>query len=817
MKQNGDFFTVRKYVTITDMDTEKKEVIKISVRNLVEFILRSGDLDNRRSSAADREAMQKGSRIHRKIQKQMPSSYRAEVTLCREEEFDEFLIRVEGRADGIIEDGDRTAIDEIKGVYMDLNKLEEPIQVHKAQAMCYAWFYGSEKRLDEIEVQMTYCNLETEEIKRFTETFSLSWLGKWFGDLMAEYYKWAEFLYRRRILRRESMKDLEFPFPYREGQRELVSGVYHTISTGKQLFIQAPTGIGKTMAALFPAVRAVGEGKGDKIFYLTAKTITRTVAEEAFQILKERGLSYKTLSITAKEKLCLCEETDCNPEKCPYAKGHFDRVNDAVFELLHEKDTYLRETLLEQAEKYQVCPYEMCLDTATWTDAVICDYNYAFDPRVHLKRFFGDGVKGDYIFLIDEAHNLVDRGRKMYSAVLCKEDFLETGRLVKGYSARLHKQLNRCNKLLLEYKIECQEYQVLENIGGLSLQLMNLLSEMEDFLEKEHEEKVQKAVLEFSFELRHFLNMYDLCDDNYVIYTHYGEEGRFLLTLYCVNPRKNLQECLNKGRAAVFFSGTFLPLAYYRSLFSTREDDYAICAASPFPRDHLQLLIGADVSSKYTRRETSEYQRMAQYLLAMVTGKDGNYLVFFPSYRMLEDVCGEFEALLQASGKKAECLYQQSGMSEQDREAFLERFEEDHEGILVGFCVMGGIFSEGIDLVGNRLIGAAIVGTGLPQVGCEREILKAYYDQKGHQGFDYAYRYPGMNKVLQAAGRVIRTKEDRGVVLLLDERFLQSAYRSLFPPEWSGCQVCTVKQAGERIRRFWQEKSCLEEGTGNDI
>ena len=799
------------------MDTEKKEVIKISVRSLVEFIMRSGDLDNRRSSTADREAMLKGSKIHRKIQKHMPASYRAEVTLCHEEEFDDFVIRVEGRADGIIEEADRIAVDEIKGIYMDLNKLEEPIGVHKAQAMCYAWFYGKDKGLEYIEVQMTYCNMETEEIKRFTEMFKLSRLEKWFQDLIMEYYKWAKFLYQRRILRRESMKELEFPFPYREGQRELVSGVYHTISAGKQLFIQAPTGIGKTMAALFPAIRAVGEGKGDKIFYLTAKTITRTVAEEAFEILKERGLSYKTLSITAKEKLCLCQETDCNPEKCPYAKGHFDRVNDAVFQILNEQDTYVRETLLEQAQKYQVCPYEMCLDIATWTDAVICDYNYAFDPRVHLKRFFGDGVKGDYIFLIDEAHNLVDRGRKMYSAVLCKEDFLETGRLVKGHSARLYKQLNRCNKLMLEYKRECEEYQVLENIGGLSLQLMNLLSEMEDFLEKEHEEKVQKAVLDFSFEIRHFLNMYDLCDENYVIYTHYGEEGRFLLTLYCVNPKKNLQECLNKGRAAVFFSGTFLPLGYYRSLFSTREDDYAICASSPFPKENLKLLVGADVSSRYTRRDVSEYQRMAQYLLAMVMGRDGNYLVFFPSYRMMEDVCREFEELLKESGKKAECLYQQSGMSEQDREEFLERFEEEHGGILIGFCVMGGIFSEGIDLAGKRLIGAAVVGTGLPQVGCEREILKEYYDKKGRVGFEYAYRYPGMNKVLQAAGRVIRTKEDRGVVLLLDERFLQSAYKNLFPPEWSGYQVCTVKQAGEVIRRFWEEKSFLEENERNDI
>jgi len=781
----------------------EKERIKISVRNLVEFILRSGNLDNRRTSVADREAMQKGSRIHRKLQKQMKASYKAEVPLKWEEEYSDFIIEIEGRADGIIDDEEACVIDEIKGVYRDLYFLEEPVPVHKAQAMCYAYFYASQKKISKIEVQMTYCHLETEEIKRFREEFSFSYLKKWFEDLLSEYYKWANFQYQRRIERRSSMEGLEFPYPYRKGQKELVSGVYHTMRTEKQLFIQAPTGIGKTMAAIFPAVRAVGEGHGDKIFYLTAKTITRTVAEEAFSILKEKGLSYKTISITAKEKLCLCEETDCNPEKCPYAEGHFDRVNAAVFEILNEKDTYLREDLLEQAEKHRVCPYEMCLDISSWVDAVICDYNYVFDPNVYLRRFFGDGVKGDYLFLIDEAHNLVERGRKMYSAVLCKEDFLETAKIVKEHSAKLYKFLKKCNRLMLEYKRECDECTVMENIAGLSLQLMNLLGEMENFLEKEHEEKVQKAVLEFSFSVRHFLNMYDIADENYVIYSHYDDEQRFLITLYCVNPKRNLQECLNKGRGAVFFSGTFLPLPYYRSLFSERRDDYAICASSPFLRENLKLLVACDVSSKYTRRGVSEYEKMAEYIYELAAGKQGNYMVFFPSYRMLEDIYEIFRNKTEERQFEVSCILQSSNMTEQEREEFLEAFQENSAKTLIGFCVMGGIFSEGIDLTGERLIGAAIVGTGLPQVGCEREILKNYYDEKAQNGFAYAYRYPGMNKVLQAAGRVIRTKEDRGVVLLLDERFLQREYLELFPQEWQSYERCTVGNAGQKIRAFW--------------
>ena len=782
--------------------SEMKEVIRISVRNLVEFILRSGNLDNRRTVSADREAMRKGSKAHRKIQKQMGLSYRAEVPLLWEEEFDEFVVRLEGRADGIIEEKDGVTIDEIKGVYRDLEFLEEPVPVHRAQAMCYAYIYGTQKGLEQIGVQMTYCQLESEQVKRFREEMSMSVLKKWFSDLMEQYYKWAYFQYRRRIERRESMQGLEFPYEYREGQKNLTAGVYHTFRSGKQLFIQAPTGIGKTMAALFPAVRAVGEGYGDKIFYLTAKTITRTVAEEAFSILKGKGLSYKTLTITSKEKMCLMDEVECNPEKCPYAKGHFDRVNDAVYELLTEQDTYQREVLLEQAEKWQVCPFEMCLDTSTWVDAVICDYNYVFDPNVYLKRFFGDGVKGDYLFLIDEAHNLVDRGRNMYSAVLCKEDFLEVKKVVKEHSRKLERILEKCNKVLLEYKRECQdEYRVMENIGALALQLMNLLGEMENFLEREQEEKVRSAVLEFSFEVRHFLNMYDLLDENYVIYTYHGAEGRFYLTLFCVNPKVNLQECLNKGRGTVFFSATLLPMGYYRSLFSTREDDYAICAKSPFPRENLKLMIARDVSSKYTRRGQEEYGKLAQYILQTVTVKKGNYMVFFPSYKMLQDVYEIFEE--KSSGMGLQSVLQSGNMTEGEKEEFLERFEGDQDGTLVGFCVMGGIFSEGIDLTGEKLIGAILVGTGLPQVGYEREILKNYYDEKNRAGFEYAYRYPGMNKVLQSAGRVIRTKEDRGIVLLLDERFLQRAYRELFPVEWGGYEIWSLEEERGRVEEFW--------------
>lgn len=782
-----------------------KEVIRISVRNLVEFILRSGDLDTRKGAFADREAMAKGSRIHRKIQRQMGASYQAEVSMSHTTEFDEFVILVEGRADGVLQTEEGVVIDEIKGVHRDLRFLEEPLEVHLAQAKCYAFFWSQDKDLEKIQVQMTYCHLDTEEIRRFERTYTSEELEKWYEWLIAQYYQWALWEYQWKKTRNASMEGLEFPFPYREGQRDVVSGAYRTILRKMQLFIQAPTGVGKTMSTIFPAVRSMGEGLTEKIFYLTAKTITRTVAWEAFQILKNQGLSCKVLIITAKEKMCVCEEVECNPVYCPRAKGHFDRVNDAVFHLLTERDSYDRNTLMEYSEKYQVCPYEMCLDVATWVDAVICDYNYVFDPDVYLRRFFSEGNKGNYVFLIDEAHNLVERGREMYSAVLYKEDFLKMKKLVKPYRKKLERSLERCNRQLLELKRECETYQVVENLGGLAVSLMNVMGEMESYLEELEDGELRKEILDFYFQVRSFLYIYDLLDENYVMYTQHDEDGRFRVKLYCVNPAKNLQNCLDKGVSTIFFSATLLPVGYYKKLLSGRTEDYAVYAKTPFLPEQKKVILARDVSSRYTRRGPEEYGRIAEYIHQVAETRQGNYMVFFPSYKMMEDIYAIYEEKYGCLKRKI--LLQNPSMQEKDREEFLKEFEEETEGSLLGFCVMGGIFAEGIDLTGEKLVGAVIVGTGLPQISYEREILKTYYDKKQENGFDYAYRFPGMNKVLQSAGRVIRTQEDRGVILLLDERFCTAEYRCLFPREWEDYEICNRGNVKGILEKFWTNLS----------
>ena len=786
---------------------ENLPVIRISVRNLVEFILREGDIDNRTGGGQDPENMQMGSRIHRKIQRQMGSDYQAEVPLKTEIVCDGFTLKIEGRADGLIHTKEQVMVDEIKGVLRELDRVQEPAGIHLAQAKCYASMVAEKEGVDEIGVQMTYCQMETEEVKRFQYSYRSNELKVWFDEVIRQYEKWAKFQIEWRKARNASVKGIEFPFPYRKGQRDLAVSVYRTILRKKKLFIQAPTGVGKTISTVFPAVKAVGEELGEKIFYLTAKTITRTVAEQAFETLREQNLKFKVITLTAKEKICFCEETSCNPDDCPYAKGHFDRVNDAVYELLMQEDVMSREVLEAQARKHKVCPFEMALDVSTWVDGVICDYNYVFDPDARLRRFFAEGGAGGYLFLIDEAHNLVERGRQMYSAELCKEDFLAVKKLVKGEAPRFAKRLEACNKILLAMKKECENYKVLENISHFGIQLMNVLSETDRYLEECVDKEVRETVLDFYFQVRSFLNIYDGLDENYVVYTEYQENGRFVLKLFCVNPAANLQKCLDKGNRAVFFSATLLPIQYYKRLLSTEKDNYAVYIDSSFDTKKRLLMNGVDVSTRYTMRSREMYQRYATYIFRVVKAKMGNYLIFFPSYRFMEDVYQEFTQLLASDEEEMELVIQQKHMDEEERENFLRAFEMGREKSLIGFGVLGGIFSEGIDLTNEKLIGTLIIGTGLPQVCNEREILKSYFDQKGLYGFDYAYRYPGMNKVLQAAGRVIRTEDDRGVILLLDERFQREKGKEIFPKEWADCERCRLDIVEEKIRLFWEKQT----------
>lgn len=764
--------------------------------------------------------MQEGGRIHRMIQRRMGADYHAEVSLRWIQKYDGYELVVEGRADGII-DTDPVTVDEIKGTYRDLERMRGPEPVHLAQAKCYAWIYGHQHDMEQMKVRMTYCNMDTEEIRYFEYIYSIRELGEWFGGLLDEYRKWSDAEIAWKKKRQESIHTIQFPFPYREGQRELVTHVYHTICHKKKLFIEAPTGAGKTISTIFPAVKAVGEEKADRIFYLTAKTIARTVADDTFGILRENGLHFKTVVLTARDKICFMEEAECNPEHCPYAKGHYDRINGALYELMTSGEHYGREELEECAGRHRVCPFELGLDISLFSDGILCDYNYVFDPHVYLRRFFGEGsVRGRHLLLVDEAHNLLERGREMYSAVLYKEDFLALKKTVKAYDIKMEKRLEKCNRELLLLKRECEDWCIPDTIDGFVEALLRLASCMEDYLENHDDSPVRREILDFYFEVSHFLQMYELVDDKYVTYTQIDGEGRFFLKLFNVDPSANLKECLARAVSSIMFSATMLPIQYYKKLLGGEETDYEVYARSVFLPQKKGLFIAEDVTSRYSRRSEQEYDRIAAYIHQVVGERHGNYMVFFPSHVFLQQVYERYEALY-AEGDKAECIVQTERMDEQEREVFLKKFEGngdcrlsevihmeieiEEETSLVGFCVLGGIFSEGIDLKEDRLIGALIVGTGLPQVCTERELIKGYFDGHGADGFDYAYRYPGMNKVLQAAGRVIRTSQDVGIVALLDDRFLQYSYQKLFPREWVDYEVVNRDSVSRRVERFWNE------------
>lgn len=808
------------------MKITDEKTLQLSVRELVEFVLREGDIDNRRTGPALTDAMLIGTMAHQKIQRSMGEDYEAEVSLKYLWSYNGGIsLSIEGRADGIITDYNGKekekgayTIDEIKGIFRDVERMEKPVGVHLAQAEMYAFILTEMYHLPRIAVQVTYVQLDINEktqqlvvlsdkIHRFVFEYSCEEIRKKAEEYTGLFEKWASFVIDHRQRRKESADGFPFPYPeYRPGQKKIISQVYKTVREGKRLFVQAPTGIGKTLSMLYPAVRALGEGLSDKIFYLTAKTVTSNVAEEGMRLMDEKGLLFSYIKITAKEKMCPLEMMHCDPVNCERAKGHFSRINEAVYDLITHERCISSEKISEYALKHRVCPYEMSLDVSLYTDVIIADYNYAFAPHVRLQRYFGSGSKQDHIFLMDEAHNLVDRARDMYSAALVKEDVLQAKKFFKDQKGIL-KQLEKVNKQLLSLKRECDGKTVFteETFPNVLLfDLMALKERITKYLDRNPNAPEMEEILNFYFEVSDFLDTADhLYNGGYLSYASFDEKGAFFLRLFCIDPSVRLKELLDNVTASVFFSATFLPINYYKELLTGDKDEMAMYVDSPFEQKNRRILVGKDVSSKYTRRNYQEYKKIAEYLLHMIKGARGNYLAFFPSHKYLEEV-GEVLKEYQDKGEDFELIFQKRSMKEEERKAFLDRFEEKTEHSLLGLSVMGGVFSEGIDLRHDRLIGVAVVGTGLPQVCVERELIKQFYQDRGENGFDYAYRYPGFNKVMQAAGRLIRTKEDRGIILLLDERFIWNNAVRLFPKEWSDYMITDSDRVFQDVSDFWE-------------
>lgn len=793
------------------------QTIKISVRRLVEFVLRSGDIDNR---FVGTDRMLEGSRLHRMIQKQAGSEYTAEVPLSAEFEYRDFAITLEGRADGVIRQEGCVKIDEIKSTTQPVAELTpEQNPLYWAQAKCYGFMIALLEGLQTVEVQLTYIEVESSATRSFTVTCSADELTEFVHGLFDRYIGFAEYESMRLEGRDRSIKALPFPFEhYRAGQRQLAAAAYRSIAAGINLYAQAPTGIGKTISTLFPALKAIGEGQAQKIFYLTAKTITRQVAEEAFKNMAGLGGDFKVITLTAKDKICPHPGTPCNPEHCSYAKGYYDRLNAVLLFILHNESLITRETVTFYAKKYDLCPFELGLDLSEWVDCIICDYNYVFDPIVYLKRYFQTGG-GDYVLLVDEAHNLTDRAREMFSATLKKSDFLQAKKLLKGRDKRLAKTANDLNSLFIGLRKACEDDEPLDEESGDTrrigdgclvtteenkelYKLVNgFIRRAEKWLTQNQGVEFYDFMLELYFNCLTFMKIANFYDDCYInfIKTEKGHAGEVTFTLYCIDPSNLLAQTLAHCKSALFFSATLAPLPYFREILGGGENDRTLRLPSPFDSAKLCLLVNNSISTKYKNREAS-IEAIALQIKAAVGMRRGNYIVYFPSYKYMHDVYDAFLSLCP----EVRTTLQQSKMDELSREEFLSQFDASSEQTLVGFCVLGGIFSEGIDLKGERLIGSIIVGVGLPQLSPELDVIADYYRRKNGMGFEYTYMYPGMNKVLQAAGRVIRSEEDRGMVLLIDDRFTRGDYRPLFPPHWGHyIRVKSDEDVRRQLELFW--------------
>lgn len=757
----------------------KTVVIKESVRGIIEYVLKKGSIDDR---YVGKNRSVEGTLAHKKLQtsnKDIYEIYEKEVKL--EERFlvDGIELIIEGRADGIITIDNDVYIEEIKSTYKDVMFIDEDYnELHWAQGKFYAYIYSFQNNLDSIYVKLSYFNVETEEVKSFNRKFDFEELESYVNGIIDKYKRMINLNLDIKEERNESIRILNFPFEtYRKGQRELAVAAFNTIKEGEILFSQAPTGIGKTISTLFPAIKALENGRGTRIVYLTAKTVTRKVAEDTVDILKDNKLKCKSITLTSKEKICFKEKVKCNPDYCEFAKDYYEKINDLIYKALKENSTFTRNRIEELSREYKVCPFEFSLDISSFCDVIICDYNYAFDPRARLKRFFEEAVD-ENIVLVDEAHNLVDRARNMFSAEINKKAYLEASRLVKKEDKELYKSLKDINEYCIGIKNKLKELGLKneykkEEDKGLYKVLNKFLKECDRYLVKNFNSEAFETLKELYYSTRNFMSIKELYDGNYVTLVE-EIKNSVNIKLYCINPSKNLEQIINGSHASILFSATLSPINYYIDLLGGDLDKtYRLRLPSPFPKENLKVEKN-NLNMRYGKREEN-IDNLCKIIKDFIKGKIGNYIAFMPSYDYLNKVHTRY---VEIYGEE-NTIIQGNELTEFERLEFLDNFEEGKN--ILAFCVIGGMFSEGIDLPGEKLIGAIIVGMGFPKVSNEVNIIKDYYEEKG---FDYSYVYPGINKVMQAVGRVIRREEDTGRVLLVDDRYFNRKYIELLPREW---------------------------------
>ncbi len=865
--------------------------VEISVRELCALAFKGGSLDSRMPPQSLYRRAEEGREVHEKLRslreagkglgvtteaprkprgseelylpaEPLPApAYHAEVTLRHTCRMEGVTFLVSGRADGVWYDpAGGCIVEEIKSVTgVAESYVRSPREADLAQLTCYGYFLCAAKGLTAVTLRLTYARPGHEEEAYFADSImTAEQLGGAYAAILRMVLPRAKDLYERETALRKTAGRAIFPYTeVRDAQQDMIRECWRDMRAGKTLFAEAPTGIGKTMATLYPAVRLFGEGKCDKIFYLTAKNAARREAFGAVQKLNEAATPIRACVITARESACICDaaksggnrlSTYCNPVSCPYAKGYYDRVESVIFDLLGSgKTVFSGLDIRAAAKKWQVCPYELALDLSELCEVVICDYNYVFSPSVYLRRYFSDGIPHTdghrYIFLIDEAHNLPDRARDMYSGSLSLTEVMATQDTMHAWETRIGTDLifptedldyseedktaprlksgslDDLIGVLSRMSHACAESMVVDGDGvrrGVNLDrnqpvvlcetARNLSALCDRWLRRHHAHPLYPTVDRLAATLRAFRTAADYYDRRFATFVEVeGEDVRVKLT--CLDPAGILRPILQKAKSRVLFSATLTPNDYFADILGGDRDSVLVNFESPFPRDHLCVAVCEEVNTRYEDREKS-YRRIMRYIAATVSAKRGNYLVYFPSYAYLEKVY----ALFQQKYPTVKTVVQKPGMTYAEKEAFIASFIPDSRELLVGFCVLGGSFSEGVDLPGRCLIGTVIVGVGIPALSNERNIMRDYYDEtrdlgeeSGGEGYAYAYTYPGMNRVLQAAGRVIRRPEDYGVVVLLDDRYAEEPYLHLYPEHWE--QISAVGDAPslyEYLAAFWE-------------
>lgn len=784
---------------------------KIGIRQLVEFVLRAGDLS---SSSNSQNTALEGARIHRKLQKTGGENYEKEVYVKRTVSMAGEDYVIDGRADGVIQTNDSLVIEEIKTSDPDFEDLSEnTLTLYWSQVKVYGAILTHDLDMPEVTLRLTYYQRTTDKITQNEHVYKREDLQDFFDGLIEEYRSWLVMRSDWRKKRNESIKQLAFPFDeYRNGQRDLAVAVYKTVALKKRLFVEAPTGTGKTISTLFPAVKAMGEGLSDQLFYLTAKQSTRSVAEKGIQLMVDKGLQIKSITLTAKDKIIFPEEVDVAPEDNPYMIGYYDRLKDGIRDVFEHENQITRPTIEKYAKKHTLDPFEFSLDISTFMDVIICDYNYLFDPIVYLQRFFSQPDDSNF-FLVDEAHNLVSRSRDMYTAEVDDREIDNLLKAAKNASQNedvqgISNQLKKVQTVFDQVKLPLVEQHktkavTTEELDSFRHGLEKFNSFVSDWLAKQEPTPFTSQILEFYFILLRYVKISAFYDESYRVIVTLNDDESVSVKELCLDPSPYLDMSLKMGRGVVFFSATLSPMDYFKETLGCETTGLSLQLTSPFLEQRQNILITQYVNTTYNQRDKS-VQSIVTSIFEMVNAKKGNYLIFCPSYKYMTQIENAFLDQYQ----QFNVIEQSNQMDETARKEFLDAFAKNYPHSLIGFSVLGGIFSEGIDLVGDYLIGVAIVSVGLPGLSDERNLLRDYFNDKNGKGFEYAYQLPGMNHVLQAAGRLIRSNEDAGNVLLMDNRFGSRRYTNLFPRHWQHYQrVYSVDQLGKNISNFWQRLS----------